>query len=83
MKRIFGGVILSIFMIVMSFAYDFFVGGIYYQTTSDTTCLVVCPLKNHYYMPYTSGDVEIPDNVTNNGKSHSATSIGNYVFEKY
>lgn len=83
MKRIFLGVILSFCAMVQSFAYDISVSGRYYQITNDTTYHLVCPLEDHYYIPYISRDIEIPDNVTYNVKSRSVTSIGDYAFEGY
>lgn len=58
-------------------AYDFEVGGIYYNIVSETekTCGVTYIYDFHY-----SGDVKIPSNVNYNGETWTVTGIGSRAF---
>jgi len=79
MKRLLS---LSLFLMiaVLSFAYDFKAGGIYYNITSSTAPYTVAVTYqgisySEYKNEYT-GYVTIPEKVTYNGKTYSVTSIG-------
>ena len=58
-------------------AYDIEVDGIFYSITSDTTVKVTYETEN--YNSY-SGNVVIPETVTNNGASYTVTEIGDKAF---
>ena len=55
-----------------SWAYDFYVGGIYYNKNSDGKTVYVTYKGNYYY----SGSVVIPSTVTYSGTTYNVTSIG-------
>ena len=57
-------------------AYDFESGGIYYNITSTEAKTVEVTYKDRNYNSYT-GDVVIPETVTKEDVTYSATSIGN------
>ena len=59
-----------------NFAYDFRVDGIYYNKLSSTTVEVTSRTNGYYY----SGDVTIPETVTDEGSAYSVTSIGESAF---
>ena len=69
-------------------AYDFEEDGIYYNYTNGRDgSSVYVTYKNYdsYYNAYNrgrscSGEVNIPESVTSNGKTFNVTSIGNYAF---
>ena len=63
----------------LSWAYDFAVGGIYYNKNSDDTSVSVT-YKTTSYNSY-FGSVTIPATVTYSGTTYSVTSIGNYAFD--
>ena len=83
MKRLLS---LSLFLMtaMLSFAYDFEAGGIYYKITSSSDLTVAVTHKGtpsrQYSNEYT-GDVTIPESVSYGGKTYSVTSIGNYAFK--
>ncbi len=59
-------------------AYDFEAGGIYYNKNTDGQTVAVT-FKDSNYGSYT-GDVVIPETVTNEGVAYAVTSIGDYAF---
>ena len=60
-----------------AWAYDFDVDGIYYNiTSSDDKTVEVTTSPNHSY----SGDVTIPETVTNEGSEYRVTAIGKGAF---
>ena len=64
-------------------AHDFVVDGIYYNITDATNKTVNVTYKGTSYSQYSNeytGDVVIPESVTNNGKTYSVTSIGGSAF---
>ena len=75
--------ILSIVATLLSavnlFAYDFKVGGIYYQINSDGTTVSVTNSGNTDKIVY-RGDVVIPNSVTNDGKTYAVTEIASKAF---
>lgn len=62
----------------ISWAYDFYMGGIYYNQNSDGTSVTVT-YKNESNRGY-SGSVVIPSSVTYDGKTYDVASIGKYAF---
>ena len=66
---------LSILISIVANAYDFEVGGIYYN--KDGNCAIVTSGDSKY-----SGDVSIPSTVNYGGMEYSVTSIGNSAFEE-
>ena len=68
---------------VTASAYDFEVGGIYYNITSDTDLTVEITYEKYddyfYISPY-SGNVVISESVTYNGETYQVTSIGRDAF---
>ena len=73
--------------------YDFKVGGICYNITSETNKTVKVTYNDyaseyrndqfyHYHNNYTryEGSITIPERVTYNGTTYSVTSIGSYAF---
>jgi hypothetical protein len=62
----------------LSWAYDFQVGGIYYNKNSDGTSVTVT-YRNHAYNSY-SGTVVIPSSVEYNKQNYPVTSIDSYAF---
>ena len=64
---------------VYAWAYDFVVGGIYYNITSSTTPYKVEVTNNGGGNSY-SGNVVIPQSVSYGGKTYSVTRIGNETF---
>ena len=84
MKRL---LTLSLFMMtaMLSFAYDFEAGGIYYNITSSSAPYTVAVTysgtsSSEYGNEYT-GAVTIPESVSYGGKTYSVTSIGSYAFK--
>ena len=65
---------LSILISIVANAYDFEVGGIYYN--KDGNCAIVTSGDSKY-----SGDVSIPSTVNYGGMEYSVTSIGVRAFE--
>lgn len=68
----------------MASAYDFSVGGIYYNITSNTDKTVAVSYKgnNSYSVSESySGDVVIPKSVVYNNTTYTVTSIGPNAFE--
>ncbi len=61
---------------VDSQAYDFTVGGIFYNVTGAGTCEVTYSLDSPY-----QGSVNIPEEVTFEGNTYRVTAIGAYAFE--
>ncbi len=81
MKRL----LLPLMLLVASlstFAHHFEVDGVYYRILSDAnlTCEVTYEGIESTSSVY-SGDVVIPSQVTNKGKTYSVTSIGTWAFE--
>ena len=62
-----------------SYAYSFFVNGIYYNINSSDGNKVYVTYMNTNYNSY-SGSVTIPSSVSYNGKSYSVTDIGSSAF---
>ena len=76
MKRL----VLSIVLLAIAFvarAYYFLADGVAYNTTSDTTCIVV---KRNTDEPYQLKHVNIPPFVYNQGRNFTVTAIGSYAF---
>ena len=64
-------------------AHDFEVGGIYYNILSEEEKTVEVTFKGSRYNEYSNeytGCVLIPESVTNNGRTYSVTSFGEYTF---
>ncbi len=62
-------------------AYDFQVGGIYYNITSNTAPYTVAvTFRDGNYNSY-SGNITIPNNVVYNGRTYSVTRIGDRAFQ--
>lgn len=59
-------------------AYDFVVDGIYYNA-NDSTGTAAVTFRSTSYNSY-SGDVVIPESVTNDGKTYQVTEVGEYAF---
>lgn len=59
-----------------SYAYDAKINGIYYHFDYDSKTAEVTYKSFDSY----SGNISIPDNVTNNGVTYQVTSIGQYAF---
>lgn len=61
-------------------AYDFQVEGVYYKVLSDKTSVAVTYRSTNYdsYI----GEVVIPSEVSNNGKSYRVTTIGSHAFSE-
>ena len=66
--------LMSILISIVANAYDFEVGGIYYN--KDGNCAIVTSGDSKY-----SGDVSIPSTVNYGGMEYSVTSIGVRAFE--
>lgn len=63
-------------------AYDFQVGGIYYNITSNTVPYTVeVTYVNRNYHNFYIDTIIIPSSVTYNGNSYSVTRIGDYAFD--
>ena len=77
MKRLFLLFFSALFCINAS-AYNFEVGGIYYDITSSSDLTV--SVTYYSYSDENSGSVVIPEKVTYNGKEYSVTSIGERAF---
>lgn len=61
-------------------AYDFQVGDLYYNITSDSTVEVTCK-ENYSSSNYANlATATIPESVTYNGTTYSVTSIGDHAF---
>ena len=75
MKKIILTAILLLSTIIAS-AYDFVINGIYYNKNGTTATVTY---KNNNYNSY-SGDVFIPETVTNGGTTYTVTSIGSSAF---
>ncbi|MDO4462910.1 MAG: leucine-rich repeat protein, partial [Bacteroidia bacterium] len=77
-------VLIAICMGVNAMAYDFKLGGIYYNITNHSTSEVSVTYYTSYrldnWIAY-SGNVVIPSTVTYNGQSYSVTSIGSSAFQ--
>ena len=76
-KRWFVSLFLTL-VATLSWAYNFEVGGIYYNMNSDGTSVSVT-YRNSNYKSY-SGAVAIPPTVTYNTKTYNVTSIGISAF---
>ncbi len=66
-------------------AYDFEVGGIYYNILSETDKTVAVTYKGTYFLEYSNGytgRVTLPESVTYNGNKYCVTSIGGYAFSR-
>ena len=63
-------------------AHDFEVNGIYYNITSSSDLTVEVTYKGYNHTAYDeyTGNVAIPETVTNNSKTYSVTRIGDYAF---
>lgn len=73
-------VALSLLLAIPAWAYDFEVDGIYYNIISDVEpCRVEVTYREHLNPSY-SGEVVIPETITNVGISYSVTSIGISAF---
>ncbi|MGM9843778.1 MAG: leucine-rich repeat domain-containing protein, partial [Muribaculaceae bacterium] len=59
-----------------TWAYDFYIDGIYYNKNSDGTTVSVTYYSNHY-----KGSVVIPSTVTYGGTTYSVTSIDYRAFD--
>lgn len=59
-------------------AYDFMVDGIAYNVNSDGTTVTV--VQDNQYHPTYSGDIIVPDVVSNDGKDYSVVAIGERAF---
>lgn len=80
MKNIFAMLSSVLFFLpVTAEAYDFEVGGIYYDVTSSSDQTVRVTYKEQLEQSY-SGDIIIPDSVTYENKTYAVKSIGNYAF---
>ena len=64
-----------------AYAYDFEVGGIYYNITSETDLECEVTYKGYYNQSSYSGNMAIPSTVEYNGKKYSVTAIGSSAFE--
>ena len=73
------GVIFALLGTTAAQAYDFEVGGLYYNII-DEAALEVEVAYRSYLSPSYSGNVVIPDNVSYNGNTYRATGIGDYAF---
>lgn len=60
-------------------AYDFEVGGIYYDITSTTDLTVSVTFKDKSYASY-SGSVTVPSTVTYDSQTYTVTAIGKAAF---
>ena len=82
MKTLINNILILIALLSVStnaFAYDFKVDGIYYNITSSTENTVSVTYRNSSYNSY-SGNVVIPEQVSNNDNIYSVTSIGENAF---
>ena len=68
-------------------AYDFEVGGIYYNITSASQMTVEVTYESrergwseYYYRCKYQGDIVIPENVSWNGSTYTVTRIGDHAF---
>ena len=79
MKRIYTlQLILSFLLIsVRAYSYGFQSGGLYFFIISNSNVEVVESGESRY-----SGDIEIPEQVSYNGKMYYVTSIGTYAFRR-
>lgn len=93
MKRLFAIILLSVLFCASAFAYDFSAvcesgQTLYYNITSDVepyTVEVTFEIDGTewnyiFYSDFLTGDLVIPESVTNNDTTYSVTSIGNYAF---
>ena len=93
MKRLFAIILLSVLSCASAFAYDFSAvcesgQTLYYNITSDVepyTVEVTFEIDGTewnyvFYSDFLTGDLVIPESVTNNDTTYSVTSIGNYAF---
>ena len=82
-KRYFTGKTLILVMALLlpqvASAYDFEVGGIYYNINGNEATVTYKGNSYGSYDEYT-GSVNIPSSVTYNGSTYSVTSIGEYAF---
>ena len=76
--RRFFATLLIISVSALSWAYDFEVGGIYYNINSDGTSVSVTYRDNSYFSYV--GSCVIPSSVTYNNNTYSVTSIGLRAF---
>jgi hypothetical protein len=76
--RRFFATLLIISVSALSWAYDFEVGGIYYNINSDGTSVSVTYRDNSYFSYV--GSFVIPSSVTYNNNTYSVTSIGYRAF---
>ena len=76
---------LCLMIVMLSFAHDFEVGGIYYKiTTSTEPYTVAVTYRGTSYSSYSdeyTGSVTIPETVDYSGKTYSVTSIGEWAFD--
>lgn len=93
MKRLFAIILLSVLFCASAFAYDFSAvcesgQTLYYNITSNVepyTVEVTFEIDGTewnyiFYSDFLTGDLVIPESVTNNDTTYSVTSIGNYAF---
>lgn len=93
MKRFFAIILLSVLFCASAFAYDFSAvcesgQTLYYNITSNVepyTVEVTFEIDGTewnyiFYSDFLTGDLVIPESVTNNDTTYSVTSIGNYAF---
>lgn len=73
--------LITVFMLLpmMVSAYDFEMGGIYYNITSEDDLMVEVTYKS-YYNSYHQGEIIIPSTVTYKEKAYSVASIGDEAF---
>lgn len=79
--------LLLVFCTSVANAYDFEVGGIYYNITSASQMTVEVtaerlpePGYDSYHVCRYEGDIEIPQTVSWNGDTYNVTKIGDYAF---
>ena len=76
-------VMMVLFGILYSQAYDFSVGGIYYRKVSSSSTYVYVTYKGTNWYDYTNvytGAVTIPSTVTYSGKTYNVKYIDKYAF---
>ncbi len=70
--------LLALLLPATASAYDFEVDGIYYNINGNE--VIVTYADGNSNTPDYSGDVTIPETVTDNGTTYSVTAIGDYAF---
>ena len=89
MKRLILSIVLAAICSISSFAYNFSAMSesghtLYYTITSSSSPYTVEVVSQNtyspYYTTYPTGNLTIPSSVTNNSKTYSVTSIGDYAF---